>query len=146
MSNILYLDPSISNFGYCIEQDGEIVNYGHKRTYSKYLLHERVKTIADEINEQIYEYDIDTLVYEYPDKGKYHPTGMQTFVKLGVAIGAVLSLYNWESVFQYTPREWKSNKSKEETELLVKEKYGIESKDSNEIDAIGLCAYHNEKD
>lgn len=145
MSNILYLDPSISNFGYCIEQDGEIVNYGHKRTYSKYPLHERVRTIADEISEQVDEYGVETLVYEYPDKGKYHPTGMQTFIKLGVAIGAVLSLYDWEEVYQYTPREWKGKSSKGDTEVLVKGKYGIESDDSNEIDAIGLCAYHNEK-
>lgn len=143
MSNILVLDPSISNFGYCIIQDGEIVNYGHKRTYSKYPLHERVKTIADKIKEQVEEYNVDSLVYEYPDKGKYHPTGMQTFVKLGVAIGAVLSLYDWDEVYQYTPKEWKGKSGKEETlEEISKEGFDVD--DDNVGDSIALALYHNE--
>lgn len=143
MSNILVLDPSISNFGYCIVQDNEIVNYGHKRTYSKYPLHERVKTIANEIKEQVEEYDVDSLIYEYPDKGKYHPTGMQTFVKLGVAIGAVLSLYDWDEVFQYTPKEWKGKTGKEETLEEISEK-GFDVKDDNVGDAIALALYHED--
>ena len=142
MSNILYLDPSISNFGYCISVDGEIVDYGHKRTYSKYELHERVTTIVNLLKEKIDEYEVGNLVYEYPDKGKYHPTGVQTFIKLGVAIGCVLGMKDWEKVVQYTPREWKNNMSKEETSLLIKGKYGIESNDSNEIDSIGLYDFH----
>jgi len=144
MSNILVLDPSISNFGYCIVQDDEIVNYGHKRTYSKYPLHKRVKTIADEIKEQVEQYDVDSLVYEYPDKGKYHPTGMQTFVKLGVAIGAVLSLYDWDEVCQYTPKEWKGKTGKEETLEEISDK-GFDVKDDNVGDAVALALYYRDK-
>ncbi len=143
MSNVLVLDPSISNFGYCIVQDSEIIHYDHKRTYSKYPLHERVKTIADEIKEQVEQYDVDSLVYEYPDKGKYHPTGMQTFVKLGVAIGAVLSLYDWEEVYQYTPKEWKGKTGKEETLKEIADK-GFDVKDDNVGDAVALALYHEE--
>lgn len=142
MTNTLYLDPSISNFGYCVEVDGEIVNYGHKRTYSKYELHERVRTIVDEVSQQIEEYDIDNLVYEYPDKGSYHATGVQTFIKLGVAIGSVLALYDWEEVYQYTPKEWKGKQSKEDTQMLVKSK-GFDVDDDNVADAIGLYLHHN---
>ena len=143
MSNVLVLDPSISNFGYCIIDDNEIVNYGHKRTYSKYSLHERVKTIADEIKEQVEKYNVDSLVYEYPDKGKYHPTGMQTFVKLGVSIGAVLSLYDWDKVYQYTPKEWKGKDSKEDTINKIAED-GFDVEDSNVGDAIALALYHKD--
>ena len=142
MSNILCIDPSISNFGYCVGIDGEIVQYGHKRTYSKYELHERVRTIIDELKPLIDKYDIEDLVYEYPDKGKYHATGIQTFLKLGLAIGTVISLHNWDNVHQYKPSEWKGRKSKIETQMLVKSK-GFDVDDDNTADAIGIYLYHD---
>ena len=142
MNNTIFIDPSISNFGYCVSVDNEIVEYGHKRTYSKYELHERVRTIIDELKPLIDEYNVEDLVYEYPDKGKYHATGIQTFLKLGVAIGTVISLHDWDNVYQYKPSEWKGRKSKKETQMLVKSQ-GFNVDDDNTADAIGIYLYHN---
>lgn len=144
MNNTLYVDPSIANFGYCVSVDDEIVDYGHKRTYSKYPLHDRVLTIKETLTNEIIKYEVDDLVYEYPDKGKYHPTGVQTFLRLGVAIGAVLGLHSWENVYQYTPKEWKGGRPKSETALLVKSKGFNDVEDNNTIDSLGLYIHHNE--
>lgn len=140
--SIIAVDPSISNLGYAVSKNGNIVDYGHKRSYSKYELHERIQTLKDTLLEKVDEYGVDTLVYEYPDKGKYQPTGVQTYIKLGLSIGMVLGLKEWEEVYQYKPSEWKNNKPKKETKLLIRSK-GFDVNDNNTIDALGLMTHHD---
>lgn len=140
---MIYLsyDPSISNFGWAIGNENEIIDFGHQRTYPKYDLCDRAKKIADTLLEQADKYEAESLIYEYPNKGKYHATGMQTFIKLGIAIGIPLIIKDWKNVYKYTPREWKANRSKEETELSVKSK-GFDIKDNNAVDAVALMMFH----
>lgn len=139
---ILSVDPSISNFGWALGKEGEILDSGHKRTYSKYPLVERVLTIREFMVDLSEEHNLTTLVCEGVDKPRYHMThGVSTFWKLGLSVGVFFSFQEWDDAYLLTPDEWKGKTSKSETLLLAKSLVDWEIKDGNEADAIGLLNY-----
>lgn len=140
---LLTIDPSISDLGWAVGQEnGNLNDFGHFRTYSEWSLERRVQTIQEEIQNLVDEWDVDLIIYEWPEAFRYsHGTqGVQTFLRMGLAFGAFLTIRDIEFE-QVTPREWKGQQKKEETKLLVNNRYDVDIKNSNSADAVGLYDY-----
>jgi hypothetical protein len=98
------------------------------------------------VTKLVKEYQVQKVLWErpevYPYKGR-RQMGIRTFLALGVALGAVLTVPGVEYI-AVSPMMWKGRYPKERTLQWVHEE-GYTTEDHNEADAIAMLLWYWER-